>query len=68
MSTEEIKALFAELKVALSGMDVPAYRRTSIQWLSRNLAVRNSEHENYTKAAEIVEKLRAAGISTEPTK
>ncbi len=66
MSTEEIKALFEELKVALNGLDVPAYRKTSIHWLSRNLAVRNSNHANYPKAAEIVEKLRAAGVSTEP--
>lgn len=66
MSQEEILALFAELKVLLSDMDVPVFRKTSVHWLSRNLAARNSSHVNYARAAEVIEKLRAGGIATEP--
>ncbi len=66
MSQEEILSLFAELKGLLSDMDVPVYRKTSVHWLSRNLGIRNSAHEHYARAAEIIERLRAAGIANEP--
>lgn len=67
MTNEEINLLFAELKELLSDMDIPDYRKTSVQWLSKNLAARNSKNVNFTKADEIVKKLRAAGINSEPT-
>jgi hypothetical protein len=66
MTHEEIKSLFSELKRLLSKMDVPAFRKTSVHWLSRNLGVRNSGHPDFEKAYEIVNKLKRAGIATEP--
>lgn len=66
MDTEEIKSLFVELKSLLRDMDIPNFRMDSVHWLSRNMAVRNSAHANYPRAAEIVETLRAAGIAKEP--
>lgn len=42
------QALAAELKTSLQTMDVPPARlalsRADVQWLGRNLAVRNADH------------------------
>jgi hypothetical protein len=45
-----------------SKMDIPASRHTSIDWLSRNLSVRNSNHENFKEAIELVKQLKKLGV------
>jgi len=45
-----------------SKMDVPEFRKTSIRWLQRNLAIRNSNHKFFKEANEIVDTLARKGI------
>ena len=58
----EIEAKMTELEKLLKDMDVPAHRRNSIPWLSRNLAIRNSHHANFSQATQIVVDLSRMGI------
>ena len=39
-------------------MDVPEMRRNDLGWLSRNLAIRNSEHPGFELAESLIRSLR----------
>ena len=58
----EIEAKLEELHRLTSKMDVPGTRQTSIHWLARNLAVRNSNHPNFPRAMELVTELLKIGV------
>lgn len=38
----------------LQDMDVPINRIRDVQWLLRNLSIRNSQHKNYAAAMKIL--------------
>ena len=46
-----------ELKQILDTMDVPKFRKDNLRWLSRNLAIRNSNHPDFEKAKQLITKL-----------
>lgn len=46
-----------ELKVLLEDVDVPEPRKIDLNWLARNLAIRNRRHHNTLKALKLVEQL-----------
>jgi hypothetical protein len=58
----EIEAKLEELHRLTSKMDVPVTRRTSVHWLARNLAIRNSGHPNFPRAMELVKELIRIGV------
>lgn len=41
----------------LDTMDVPKGRRNDLQWLLRNLAIRNGQHPRYAEAVLLIKKL-----------
>jgi len=47
-----------KLTQLLDNMDVPEGRKNDLNWLARNLAIRNSEHPDFTKAKNLVSELR----------
>ena len=56
----------ARLEKLLAGMDVPDWKRTrltyqKLQWLESNLGKRNSGHEWYGEAMELITKLKGGG-------
>ncbi len=55
--------MVSELKSLTATMDVPEFRRTSIRWLVRNLAIRNKNHKNFTRAFDICITLNKKGVS-----
>lgn len=59
----EIEKLKAELEEITSQMDIPEFRRVSVKWLFRNMAIRNSGHPQFELAMEIVRKLNNMGVS-----
>ena len=56
---EELKE---ELEKLTRKMDIPVFRRSSVPWLQRNMAIRNSEHPNFEKAKVLVLKLFKMGV------
>jgi hypothetical protein len=58
----EIKAKVDELCRLTSKMEVPGTRRTSIIWLSKNLAVKNRNHPDFARAMELITELRKIGV------
>ena len=46
------------LQELLLGMDVPASRRSDLNWLARNLGVRNRGHSNFGEAEKLIKILR----------
>ena len=47
------------LAYLLEGMDVPEQRRNDLEWLDRNLGIRNRNHRNYPVARRLIKaKLR----------
>jgi len=55
-----------QLRDLLRGMDLPAHRKENfsvhnLRWLSRNLSVRNSDHQHYGEAAERIKQLLKEG-------
>jgi len=63
MTREEIDQSIKRLSKLTRNMDVLEFRRTSVKWLSRNLAIRNKDHPKFPEASEIVQDLHRAGIS-----
>jgi len=49
------------LDLLLENMDVPEMRRNDLGWLTRNLAIRNSEHPGFELASDIVRRLSRSG-------
>lgn len=50
-----------QLESLLNGMDVPSFRKRKVAWLRRNLAVRNSDHNRFNEAMELINELYANG-------
>lgn len=48
---EELRTMLEGL---LAPMDVPQLRRGDLRWLSRNLAINNSQHPNFPLAIDLV--------------
>ena len=46
-----------ELQDILKTMDVPLLRQKDLQWLKRNLAVRNRDHPEFFRAMRIIHDL-----------
>lgn len=46
-----------QLQELLEDMDVPKRRLTDLQWLKRNLGIRNSSHPDFKEAIDLVVKL-----------
>jgi hypothetical protein len=44
-------------------MDIPENRITDLHWLSRNLGVRNKDHENFTEVFYLIKQLIKGGIT-----
>ena len=59
---ETTKKLLEELFKATNGMDVPSFRKEDPKWLLKNLAARNSDHRNFSKAYELVKELVRMGL------
>lgn len=66
MTREEIVSAFSELKELVKGMKIPAHRTADPHWLNKSLGVYNSNHPNYSKAMEVIKKLLASGVRSEP--
>lgn len=49
--------LRTELGLLLDKLDVPENRRIDLAWLQRNLALRNSDRAEYSRASQIVSQL-----------
>lgn len=47
-----------ELVELLGNMDVPEGRKNDLNWLARNLAIRNAEHLDFVKAKNLISELR----------
>lgn len=45
---------YDKLKILLDDMIVPNERKSDIRWLAKNLAIRNSEHPNFSEAMKII--------------
>lgn len=58
MIEEQLK----RLEELTNKMNIPSFRKTSIPWLDRNMATRNSDHPNFQEAREIVDELKKAGV------
>jgi len=61
--SSEIEDLKEKLAKLTATMDVPGYRRDSVKWLVKNLAIRNSSHVNFQAAMEIADKLNKMGVA-----
>jgi hypothetical protein len=59
---EATKKLLEELFQATNGMDVPSFRKEDPKWLLKNLAARNADHRNFSKAYELVKELVKIGL------
>jgi hypothetical protein len=59
---QSTKKLLEQLRDLTIGMDLPAFRRTDPKWLLKNLAIRNADHPNFSKAKELVEDLVKMGL------
>jgi len=46
--------LYNELQELLDKMIVPKLRKDDISWLSRNLAIKNSDKPGFTRAMELI--------------
>ena len=46
------------LDVLIENMDVPEMRRNDLNWLSRNLAIRNSDNPGFELAETLIKSLR----------
>ena len=57
-----IEAKYSELESLTKHMDLPDFRRTSVQWLVRNMKVKNGSHQNFNKAMEVVVELSRMGV------
>ncbi len=56
------KTAFSKLQHLMSGMDIPAHRYeietlSNIQWLHKNLPIRNSSHRNYKDVMALITNL-----------
>lgn len=58
----EVENMLNRLEHLTKDMDVPEFRRNAVNWLSRNLAIRNSTHPQYPEAKKIVNKLAEMGV------
>lgn len=52
----------SRLESLTRNMDVPVFRRTSIKWLARNLAIRNSDHPDFQEAMDVIKILDNMGV------
>jgi hypothetical protein len=59
---ESTRILLDQLNELMAGMDLPSYRKEDPKWLLKNLAVRNSEHPNFSKAKEMLRSLVKMGL------
>lgn len=59
---ESIGQKMVELEKLTRKMNVPEFRRTSIPWLSRNLAIQNSKHPDFERASGLVSELARMGV------
>jgi hypothetical protein len=62
LETMSKESLLLKLNQLTRGMDVPAFRRGSPKWLSKNLGIRNSKHKNYQEAMETITELIKIGL------
>jgi hypothetical protein len=60
---DEVRPLKEHLEEITRTMDVPDFRRVSVQWLLRNMVVRNSGHPQFEEAMEILKKLAGMGVA-----
>lgn len=60
---ENKDVLIAQLRNLTNNMDVPAFRKTNVRWLLKNLMIRNSEHPDFNKTIELLQKLNKMGIA-----
>lgn len=59
---DSTKALLDQLRALTNGMDVPEFRREDPKWLAKHLGIRNKDHPNYSKAAELISDLVKMGL------
>lgn len=52
--------MWSELHTLLQEMDVPPDRFSDINWLSRNLGIRNQYHANFARANQLVRNILMA--------
>ena len=60
--TKQKDVLIAELEELIRKMDIPQRRKTitqngDLRWLKRCLGDRNAEHQNYSRAIEILKEI-----------
>jgi hypothetical protein len=53
--------LLKRLDQLTKNMDIPAFRKGSPKWLSRNIGIRNGTHRNFPEALEIAKELVKRG-------
>jgi hypothetical protein len=46
------------LQLLIADMDVPEMRRHDVDWLARNLGIRNASHRNFTEAMRVIQAMR----------
>lgn len=46
-----------KLQELIEDMEVPDFRRTDLDWLSRNLGIWNHKHPKFTEAIDLIEEL-----------
>ena len=59
---QELVQKLVELEELVGKMDVPIFRRRSVRWLERNLAVRNASHPDFDKVMVLVRDLLSHGV------
>lgn len=59
---DSTKQLLTQLRELTAGMDLPQFRREDPKWLLKNLGVRNADHPNFSKAAELAKELAKMGL------
>lgn len=50
----DVYVMLDKLELLTKQMDIPEFRRRSPLWLSRNMAIRNSNHPNFQEAKELI--------------
>lgn len=60
---DSTKKLLEQLRELTAGMDLPSFRKEDPKWLLKNLAVRNADHPNFSKARELSKELVKMGLA-----
>lgn len=58
----QVESKLDQLEEITKNMDIPAFRRRKVRWLSRNMGIRNSDHPQFAEAQALVKELIKQGV------